>query len=64
MNKPWYKSKVILFNAAVAGLAALETSAHLIQPYVAGNIYGYALMVLTVGNSALRIITSQGITLK
>lgn len=64
MNKPWYKSKTLWFNAAVAGLATLEASAGLIQPYISGNIYGYGLMVLTVGNAMLRIITSQGVSIK
>lgn len=63
MKKPWYKSKVIIFNAFVAGLAALEASAHLIQPYIPGNVYGYGLMVLTAGNAMLRVFTSQGLTL-
>ena len=64
MKKPWYKSKTLWFNAAVAGLAALEVSAHLIQPYVSGNVYGYGLMILTVGNAMLRIITTQGLSIK
>ena len=63
-KKPWYKSKTLLFNALVAALAALEASAHLIQPYVSGNIYAYGMLLLTTGNAALRIITSQGISLK
>lgn len=60
-KKPWYKSRVLWFNAVVAALAALELSATLIQPHVPGNVYGYALVVLTMGNAALRIITSQGL---
>ncbi len=63
-NKLWYKSKTIWFNAAVAGLTALEVNAHLIQPYISGNVYGYGLIILTTGNAVLRIITTQGISLK
>lgn len=63
-SKPWYQSKVIWFNIVVAALAAAEASAAMIQPFVKGNVYGYGLLLLTVGNAALRIITSQGITLK
>ena len=61
-KKPWYQSKTIWFNVIVAALAALEASASMIQPFVAGNVYGYGLLLLTVGNAALRIITSQGLT--
>lgn len=60
--KPWWKSKTLWFNAIVAGLTALEASANLIQPYLPGNVYGYGLMLLTVGNGALRIVTTQGLT--
>lgn len=63
-KKPWYKSRVLWFNVIVAGLASLEAAAHMIQPFVEGNVYGYGLMLLTVGNAMLRIITSQGISIK
>lgn len=63
-TKCWYKSRTLWFNALVAALAALEASAHFIQPYVAGNVYGYGLTLLTVGNAVLRIVSTQGITLK
>lgn len=62
-KKPWYQSKVIWFNMLVAILAALEASASMIQPFVHGNVYGYGLLILTVGNAGLRIITSQGLKL-
>lgn len=64
MKKPWYKSRTLIFNAAIAALATLEASANMIQPYVAGNVYGYGLLVLTVGNSILRVITTQGVSFK
>lgn len=60
--KPWWKSKTLRFNALFAALAALEASANLIQPYLPGNVYGYGLLLLTVGNAALRIVTTQGLT--
>lgn len=62
--KRWCKSKTLWFNAIIAGLTALEASIHLIQPYVSGNVYGWVVLLLTVGNAMLRIITSQGISLK
>lgn len=61
-TKPWWQSRTIRFNALVAGLAALEASAHLVQPYLPGNVYGYGMLLLIVGNAMLRIITTQGLT--
>jgi len=64
VTKRWYRSKTLWFNALVAALAALEASAHFMQPYIAGNVYGYGLTLLTVGNATLRIVSTQGISLK
>ena len=61
MTKPWWKSRTLWFNALVAALAALEMSANLIQPFVPGNVYGYGLCLLTMGNAVLRIVTTQGL---
>jgi len=61
MTKPWWKSKTLWFNALVAGMAAIETAAHLVQPFVPGNIYGWLLLVVTVGNAMLRVLTTQGL---
>lgn len=61
-KKPWWKSKTLWFNAIVGGLAALEASANMIQPYLPGNVYGYGLLLLTIGNAVLRIVTTQGLT--
>jgi len=64
VRKPWYHSKTIWFNIIMAGLGTLEASANIVQPFVPGNIYGWGLLVLTVGNAMLRIITAQGVSLK
>ena len=63
-KKPWYKSKTLWFNVLVAALVALEASASMIQPFLKGNVYGYGLLILTAGNAMLRIITTQGLSLK
>ena len=63
-SKPWWKSKTIRFNAVVAGLAALEANAHMVQPYLPGNVYGWGMMLLICGNAVLRLVTSQGVSLK
>lgn len=61
-SKSWRKSRTLWFNALIAALAALEASANLVQAYVPGNIYGWCLMLLVVGNAGLRIVTTQGLT--
>lgn len=60
--KPWHRSKTLWFNAVIAAFGALEASANLVQPYVPGNVYGWGLLVLTIGNAMLRIITNQAVT--
>jgi hypothetical protein len=62
--KKWYKSKTLWFNLIVAGLAALETSFHFLQPNIPANIYGILLTVLTVGNAILRVVTTTSIQFK
>lgn len=62
MTKRWWKSRTLWFNAVVAALAAIEAGAHLIQPYVPGNVFGYGVLLLTAGNAVLRIVTTQGVS--
>jgi len=52
-------SKTMWFNAIVASLAALEGVFNLLQPHIAGNVYAYITIGLTVGNAFLRTITSE-----
>lgn len=63
-TKPWWTSKTLRFNALCAVLAAVEVNAHLIQPYVPGNIYGWGMFLVIGGNTFLRSITTQGVSLK
>lgn len=60
--KTWWKSKTLWFNAVVAALAGAEASFSFLQPIVPVNVYGILAFVLAVGNSVLRLITSQPIT--
>lgn len=53
------RSKTMWFNALVAGMATLEGGFNLLQPYVAGNVYAYLTIALTVGNAMLRVVTTQ-----
>lgn len=64
MTKPWWQSKTLWFNVLVAALAALEANGGLLQPYLPGNAYGWGMVVLSVGNAALRLITASAVTLK
>ncbi len=60
--KPWYRSRTLRFNAAVAALTAMETSLHLLQPLMGEQTYLVLLFAATVGNAYLRAITSQRLT--
>ena len=59
--KPWYRSKTIWFNAIAAAFVALEAVFHLLQPLLGPVTYPVVLVVITVGNAFLRVITTQGI---
>lgn len=62
MMKPWYQSKTIIVNVIAAGLAALEATTGLLQPYVPVNIYAAIAVGLPVVNAMLRVITSKQLT--
>lgn len=53
------RSKTMIFNMLVASLAALEGIYSVLQPFVDGNVYAYLTIALTVGNAALRVLTTQ-----
>ena len=60
--KPWYKSKTIWLNLAVAGLAAVEAATGALHPVLGDNgIYIAVAGVLPVANMILRSMTSQPI---
>lgn len=53
------RSKTLMFNIIVAAVASLEGVAGLLQPYIAGNVFAYITIALTVGNAILRVVTTQ-----
>lgn len=55
-------SKTLWFNLVMAALGAIEVSANIIQPHIAGNVYAYGFLILTVVNAVLRTITNQGVS--
>jgi hypothetical protein len=54
----------MMFNLIVAGMASLEGVFTVLQPYVAGNVYAYLTIALTVGNALLRVVTTQPLNQK
>lgn len=55
------RSRTIVFNTLVAGLAAIEGSFGLLQSHLDGNIFAYLTVGLTVGNTILRTITTEAL---
>jgi hypothetical protein len=53
------KSKTMLFNIFVAVMGVGEAVFGFLQPYIAGNVFGWGMAILTVGNAILRVVTTQ-----
>jgi hypothetical protein len=53
------KSKTMMFNLLVAIMGVGEAAFGFLQPYIAGNIFGWGMAILTVGNAILRVLTTQ-----
>lgn len=53
------RSKTLVFNMLVAVMGVGEAAFGFIQPFVAGNVYGWGMAFLTVGNAVLRVVTTQ-----
>lgn len=61
MKKPWYKSKVVWFNAASAALVAVEASIHVMQDLLGPSAYLGMVGLVAAGNVILRTMTTQGL---
>ena len=61
MEKPWYKSKTIIFNLLGILLLGAEQNFSLLQPMLGESVYGIVLFIITMANIGLRIITTTGI---
>lgn len=55
------RSKTMMFNLTVAALASLEGGFSILQPHVAGNVYAFLTIALTVGNAMLRVLTTNAL---
>jgi len=61
-TKPWYKSKVVLFNVLVAMGTAAEASLHIIANNFSPNAYFALIMAVAGINVVLRFISTTGIS--
>lgn len=61
-TKPWWKSKVVLFNILVAMGTAAEASLHIIADNFSPNTYFGLIMVVAGVNVVLRFISTSGLT--
>ena len=61
-NKPWYKSKIVLFNVLVAVGAAAEASLHVIADNFSPNVYFGLILAVSAVNVVLRFVTSTAVT--
>jgi putative effector of murein hydrolase LrgA (UPF0299 family) len=52
-------SKTMLFNILVAVMGVGEAAFGFLQPHIPGNVYGWGMALLTVGNAILRVVTTQ-----
>jgi len=62
--KAWWRSRVLLLNAAVLMLAAAESQVSVLQPLLPVNVYALIAFVLPVLNAGLRFATSTSIQLQ
>jgi hypothetical protein len=65
--KPWYRSKLILFNIAAAVFGVLEASANLVRDALGltdGQTFACFALVVAVVNAVLRVVTTQAIALR
>lgn len=61
-TKPWYRSKIVLFNILVAVGAAAEASLHVIADNFSPNVYFGLILAVTAVNVVLRFITTTAVT--
>lgn len=62
--KPWWQSRTLWANAVFAALTVLEANIGLIKDHFGPVGYVGALAVIAAVNAALRLITTQPLTLK
>jgi hypothetical protein len=63
-TKPWWKSRELWFNAAVAIMAALEVSTGLLAQLFTPAVYPRIAIGVAIINAVLRVISAHRLTLK
>lgn len=63
-SKTWWRSKTLWFNLVVALAAAAEAGFAVLQPVLPVNAYAVLVFLLTVGNTALRVVTTTALALR
>ena len=58
-RKPWWRSRVLRFNAALAVLGALDASTGALQALLPVDVWHALTVALAVGNALLRVLTTQ-----
>ena len=61
--KRWHKSKTLWLNVVVVVLALAESQLNILQPVLPVNFYAMVAFGLPLLNAALRLITSQALSL-
>jgi len=50
------KSKTMMFNIFLAVMGVGEAAFGFLQPHIPGNVYGWGMALLTVGNAIIRVV--------
>lgn len=52
-------SRTMMFNIFIAVMGVGEAAFGFLQPHIPGNVYGWGMALLTIGNAILRTVTTQ-----
>lgn len=63
-SKPWWESKTIWLNAAVAAVAVVEATSEALRPFLPPDAVGGLLAAVAAANVALRILSGKPVALK
>lgn len=58
------RSKMLWFNGIATVGAAAESAFHLLQPVLGAKTYPVLLFAITLGNVALRFVTTEALSLR
>lgn len=61
--KPWWRSRMLAFNAVALALAIAEDRLQLLQPVLPVNVWAVLAFALPVINGALRMVTTTSLAI-